>query len=734
MSADRNLLFGILALQMDFYGRDNLVEAMNAWGLDKEKPLGQILVERGGLREDVRPVLEALVEKHVELHGGDPERSLKSVDSTRFTIDELRPIFDEAKGRLGASPAVCLGQIPIAIANQVSQVDNLAATLIPVRLSPMHAHKEDVPSADADTCTDRPPFPASSVVGSPISPGPRFRVLRLHARGGLGEVFLAHDEELSREVALKEIQLRYADHPESRARFLLEAEVTAKLEHPGIVPVYGMGHYADGRPYYAMRFVRGDSLENAIRHFHSVEKRGDERGQRAFELRQLLRRFVDVCNAVAYAHDQGVIHRDIKPANVMLGHYGETLVVDWGLAKLYRWADAANGPGSETLRPSVGGEFAATRLGVAIGTPQYMSPEQAAGQLDLLGPASDVYGLGATLYHLLTGWSPFESGENNDVLRRVQAGVFLWPSQINSDVPAPLEAICLKAMAHRPVDRYRSATALANEIEHWLADKPVAAYREPRTVWLGRWVWRHRNKIAAAVATVMGTAFCLALAAVLLTSLDQFEQAAKVSVAGESPEERERAVKKLVAREQNLARQEKESARLKVLKVVKAVAEAANLVRRGIGLHQKGQDMEAEMSFRQAERAYTVAIALDDRLDRSVLFMYQALSLVLAGEHERAVAAADGSVTGEEGLVDDVYHAACVHALALRFVRNDAKLTNKYAARAVELLTKARDTGYCKDAAKLAHMKKDSDFDSLRSRDDYTKLVADLEKNAVKGK
>src|SRR5262249_22014987 len=137
----------------------------------------------------------------------------------------------------------------------------------------------------------------------------RFRVLRPHARGGLGQVFVARDEELKREVALKEIQGRHADDPESRARFLQEAEVTGGLEHPGIVPVYSLGTYADGRPFYAMRFIRGDSLHDAIKRFHQAD-RPLSKSEGALELRSLLGRFVDVCNAVAYAHSRGVLHRD----------------------------------------------------------------------------------------------------------------------------------------------------------------------------------------------------------------------------------------------------------------------------------------------------------------------------------------------------------------------------------------------------------------------------------------
>src|SRR5262249_51329939 len=166
------------------------------------------------------------------------------------------------------------------------------------------------------------------------SDGQRFRVLRPHARGGLGSVSVAMDEELHREVALKQILDTHADNPVSRARFLLEAEITGGLEHPGIVPVYGLGTDPDRRPYYAMRFIKGETLKEVIDRFHADASLKKDPGAHSLGLRQLLRRFTDLCNAIDYAHSRGVLHRDIKPANVIVGRHGETLVVDWGLAQV----------------------------------------------------------------------------------------------------------------------------------------------------------------------------------------------------------------------------------------------------------------------------------------------------------------------------------------------------------------------------------------------------------------
>jgi serine/threonine protein kinase len=347
------------------------------------------------------------------------------------------------------------------------------------------------------------PGPTIDEHASRSAPGLRYRILRPHARGGLGEVFVALDQELHREVALKEIQEALARDTVSRSRFILEAEITGGLEHPGIVPIYGLGQYSDGRPFYAMRFIKGDNLKEAIRRFHEAEQPGRDPGERSLALRQLLRQFVDVCNAVAYAHSRGVLHRDLKPGNIMVGKFGETLIVDWGLAKPIGRSDRTRTTEESTLQPSSGSDRMATIMGTVIGTPAYMSPEQAAGRLDLLGPASDIYSLGATLYALLTGTAPFEKSDKRELLQQVQRGAWLPPRQMKANTPAGLDAICRKAMALQPEDRYPSALALAADVEHWLADEPVTAYREPLSIRTRRWLRQHRPLVAGAAALVM---------------------------------------------------------------------------------------------------------------------------------------------------------------------------------------------------------------------------------------
>ncbi|HVK08660.1 MAG TPA: tetratricopeptide repeat protein [Gemmataceae bacterium] len=339
---------------------------------------------------------------------------------------------------------------------------------------------------------------------APPASGPRFTPLGLHAEGGLGRVHRARDEQLHRTVALKEIRPERADDPRVRRRFLNEAEITGQLEHPGIVPIYALEHDAAGRPAYAMRFIHGRPLTDAIRAHH--------RRPTPLGLRELLQRFISVCQTMAYAHAHGVIHRDLKPDNILLGEFSETLVVDWGLAKrlgpggdafvvgpVDRSSDAADPPGepSETiLTPSPiegpdGGAGPLTVAGTVMGTPAYMAPEQARGEP--LTPAADVYSLGAVLFSILTGKVPYRGTSAMEILRRVAAG----EPPTAAGAPRALNAIYFKAMARDPQARYATAADLAQDVGRWLADEPVGAHPEPWPARAGRWARRHRSLVAS---------------------------------------------------------------------------------------------------------------------------------------------------------------------------------------------------------------------------------------------
>ena len=339
--------------------------------------------------------------------------------------------------------------------------------------------------------------------------------LQLHAEGGLGLVYRAGDRELGRNVALKFIRSTLADDSACRTRFRMEAEITGCLEHPGVVPVYGIGDAEGGRPFYAMRFIEGETLDEAIKRFHE-EKANQSRTQREFEFRELLGRFVAVCKTVAYAHNRCIVHRDIKPENVMLGRYGETIVIDWGLAIPVNREGVFRQSGENTLLPGSGSNASGTGAGVA-GTPGYMSPEQASGTADLT-PSTDIFSLGVTLYKIMVGQRPF-SGKLNQVLADTQAGKFPTPGAIDAHVPKALESICLKAMAVQPSDRYATALDLADDVERFLADAPVSAHREPVSTKLARWGRRHRVLSQTILAALLLFTVAASLAATVLGRL-----------------------------------------------------------------------------------------------------------------------------------------------------------------------------------------------------------------------
>ncbi|MGC4006226.1 MAG: protein kinase [Pirellulales bacterium] len=451
-TSDRNLLFGVLAVRMEFLTRAQLFEGMQAWINDKAVPLGDHLVRLGYLNAARRALLDPLVDEHVRQHDGDPHKSLAALDSVSAFVDELRNLRDD-------------------------DVNRSLATFAPARSSSSPASNDPYATTAPDPYATQVTAQGENLdvrLGKSAGDAARFRIIRPHAEGGLGSVYVARDTELDRDVALKEIQFDKADNVDNRNRFTLEAEITGGLEHPGIVPVYGLGTYADGRPYYAMKFIRGDSLKDAIDVFHKGAGQSEDVGARNLRLRKLLQRFIDVCEAIDYAHTRGVLHRDLKPGNIMLGRHGETLVVDWGLAKplgktpqqvaqtpatspqatsassttsAHPSVDAPHanatddpsatlGPSSDTLGDAFDNPLLprsksdstdATLDGSVLGTPAFMSPEQAQGRVDLLGPASDIFGLGATLYELLVGRPPYQAKTVHEVLALARQAKYPTP-------------------------------------------------------------------------------------------------------------------------------------------------------------------------------------------------------------------------------------------------------------------------------------------------------------------
>ena len=349
----------------------------------------------------------------------------------------------------------------------------------------------------------------------------RFQTREWLGIGGQGVVLKALDPDLQRVVALKVLHPQWRGRPDIVARFKREAEIIGKLEHPNIVPIYETGRASsDESPYYAMRVFPGGSLSKAIEDYHrSVNVTGNEAARSVrsgkselrnadqveirpqdcvdlkLDLRDLLRRYLSACEAVAYAHSKGVVHRDLKPANVVLGQFGETLVVDWGLAKILGDIEPSPLPPDPPQFPPASNGSLVTLQGAMLGTPGYRSPEQAQGRTDEIGPASDIYSLGAILYCILTGTNPPENR----------------PDTIPSSASRALNAICLKAMALKPKDRYTSILGLANDIQNWLNDEPVSAWSEPSAVKFRRFVKRHPRIIASTAAAVLVSVLGLAI-------------------------------------------------------------------------------------------------------------------------------------------------------------------------------------------------------------------------------
>lgn len=459
MELDRNVLFGVLAVQLGRISPRTLAEV---WEVGKDAALADQLQLRGLLTPAERTEIERLLDGQLK----------PSTNGGSATV-ALRP------GK--ASPSATVASNPA----EGGGTDGGSATL--------HTHIKIEPTLHPPEHRDR------------------YSLTRLHAQGGIGQVWLAHDVDLERDVALKELRPDNVENPLLWTRFLEEARITGQLEHPGIVPVYELVQPNNGlKPFYAMRFVRGRTLAQAISEYHAHRKTGLAG---PLELRELLGAFVAVCHTLAYAHSRQVVHRDLKPQNIMLGDFGEVLVLDWGLAKVLNRAEPEPTP-VVAVRPTIGRDD--TVLGQVLGTPSYMAPEQAEGRPDLVDTRTDVYGLGAILYDILTGEPPFLGQETMTLLQRVIHDPPVRPRQLVAECPPALEAVCLKALAKEPAQRYAAASELAHEVQCWLADEPVAVYPEPRWQQLRRWGRRHRTTVTAGAALLVMAVLVLSMGLLLL--------------------------------------------------------------------------------------------------------------------------------------------------------------------------------------------------------------------------
>ncbi len=465
-----DLLVGILACQLRLVSRGTLVRYSTLLSERPASSLLDYLLDSKALTENDQQFLCRIVDTIIHAHHGDERAALKAFGG------------DEAAS------------------------DAFAGSVV-------HSESGWGPSEDQTILADQlphglPPQILPETIG-------RYTRGSEYARGGIGRILLVHDEQIGRDVILKELLPEHISSPTDStlsqmpkgaspkspmrksasmmARFLQEAKITGQLEHPSIVPVYELGTRKDGQLYYTMKLVRGDTLSVAIKDCKSLQDR-----------LALLRSFLDVCQAMAYAHAKGVIHRDLKPSNIMVGEFGECVVLDWGLAKMQRDVDAHREALEKTISQlKLGDDKVAgmqTRSKDVLGTPLYMAPEQARGEVDGVGLHSDVYSLGVILYEILSGELPHPWSNSLDTIHRV--GTLPAPSlrEIAPHTPPELAAICDKALSFDARKRYASAKELATDMQHFLEGAVVGAYAYKFTDLLGRLYRKHRPIILTSCA------------------------------------------------------------------------------------------------------------------------------------------------------------------------------------------------------------------------------------------
>jgi len=465
VGAERELLFAVMAVQLGLAQPGQAMAAASAWAAERGLGVGARLTRLGLLTPEKQELLERLIDESIRAHAGDERRALETFGGGQAVEASLG-------GSLILGPAGSKPAEPAGLAPEPTSGQSEAVTL--------------------------------------EQPG-RYRLSednRELGRGGIGRVLLAVDEHLGREVAIKE--LLHPGGPQqpqpagsaptltaALVRFLREARVTGQLEHPGIVPVHELGRRRDGTFYYTMRVVRGRTLGAALAECSGL-------GERL----RLLGHFVDLCQTMAYAHSRGVVHRDIKPENVMLGEFGETVVLDWGLARVRGQMDIRGQEVIRGIREVQDTAGCRTLDGSALGTPAYMSPEQAEGRLEAIDERSDVWCLGAVLHHILTGEPPFTGATAFEVLGRVMRES---PAPVLARCPAAppeLASVTDKALQRDPGRRYAGARELAHEVEAFLTGGRVRAHAY--SVWnlLGRFAARHKAPLvvlAAALVALLAT-------------------------------------------------------------------------------------------------------------------------------------------------------------------------------------------------------------------------------------
>ena len=414
------------------------------------------------------------------------------------------------------------GQFPQLFVARVDEHVEVSR-ILPARFA--HADARTLDIAEAPTVR------ATSINAPESKPAPsdssaqafHYTMIGTAGAGGMGTVHIARDTELLRRVALKQLNANADASDSARTRFLREAQITAQLDHPNIVPVYALEVAPGGTPAYTMKFVEGrtfHALLNEARDFFASGTWPDE----TRSLAQRLEHFLKVCDAIAYAHDKGAIHRDLKPANLMLGRHNEVYVMDWGLCRILRQPDDTPPDKSMVMStPDVSGSASETQIGDVVGTPKYMSPEQAQGRNHELDARSDQCALGLILYEMVTLNPPYEGRTAYEVLANAASGKRrpIVHAYLRRRIPRELRAIIERATAYKPQDRYADVVALAADVRRYLRGEAVLAQPDSVMQRAQRWIARHRQAALNAVLAIVAVA-AVAIGGLLWLNQRQF--------------------------------------------------------------------------------------------------------------------------------------------------------------------------------------------------------------------
>ena len=468
--SDKNLLFALIAYQNGYITMEQFFEAAAVWNKEPQRELGEILVEKKFLEEVERFNIQGIVEDRLRRQGG--------IDNTlsfvleNGSVPEGQPLPEDWKGKIDAITKVIRDK--------------------------------------------KPPSPPNFSTPE-ANPGiHRYIIRKMLGKGGQGYVWEAIDTELNRRVAIKNIVPDLSSDPLHQELLIDEARKTGKLGHPGVPPVFDIGKDDDGKPFFTMQLISGEKLSER---YKTLKHESISQSDFLNQIRPVLRHLIAACNTVEFAFDnEAVLHRDLKPDNIMVNRHGETVVMDWGMGKIITDPSQLPEPASSVLfipmSPGSGSQER-TSVGTIKGTVTYMSPEQARAENDRLDHRTDVYGLGAILYWILTGQAP----HTKKALPDIQKNRFPAPSQVRPtlSIPRELEAICLKAMASQPEDRYQKAGQMAADLENFIAGEPVVALPENFVRRTERFLRKHARAVIASLLGLTLAVLGLTLANVIIS-------------------------------------------------------------------------------------------------------------------------------------------------------------------------------------------------------------------------